>query len=505
MTTFDAQNTCPCFESSFEIKSTSANTSPEPMVSTSVSATETIVRPCRQSTTEVDAQHSAPTLNQLDNSPSPHVEISIPDRIEVHRLSAKLEEVIRQAGGQVCFDDFKMAFELCEKVEQGLWNKLEQTTIDQLLSLRRAALAHLKADDFRLAIFEFRTLLELSKRFLGPNHSLIAVALGSLAVLFQSREDFGGAEVYYLQLVQHHEESSQGESFHMLFAVRGLAHVYLQQAHEPLKARWAEAISEQERAVSLSRKLYGPADDVTEECLWDLLQYIKSGRELDAIETKFRDEFDSCERANGDEEDALWSLRCLAYIHILKGRFQEALSEIEKLCERCQGQDTVSRSLILLFRCHQAKLLQQLHLDGPCRMTYEVLVSAYEDLNGTDDISTLRCVANLAVCYAAHGSAELASLLFQRAVNGYDDLGDSSQATRCRICWGVLLKTSHVEGDGDALIAKAVSDLNKMTFMERLGLLDVISLLIGGHLDCGETEIAESRYRETTALLKRKR
>jgi tetratricopeptide (TPR) repeat protein len=272
LTTFDAQNTCPCFESSFEIKSTSANTSPEPMVSTSVSATETIVRPCRQSTTEVDAQHSAPTLNQLDNSPSPHVEISIPDRIEVHRLSAKLEEVIRQAGGQVCFDDFKMAFELCEKVEQGLWNKLEQTTIDQLLSLRRAALAHLKADDFRLAIFEFRTLLELSKRFLGPNHSLIAGALGSLAVLFQSREDFGGAEVYYLQLVQHHEESSQGESFHMLFAVRGLAHVYLQQAHEPLKARWAEAISEQERAVSLSRKLYGPADDVTEECLWDLLQ-----------------------------------------------------------------------------------------------------------------------------------------------------------------------------------------------------------------------------------------
>jgi tetratricopeptide (TPR) repeat protein len=415
--------------------------------------------------------------------------------------TTKLLQGILQPDGEPNVDDFHVAAELRKKTGPGRLRSLPRTTLDELYSLRRAALAHLKADQLEDAEPEFQALLKLTRANLGHVHSLIEVALGSLAFIYQHLENFNKAERYYQQMVQYYKNSSQQHTPPALFALRGLAHVHVQQALEPKKATWADGISEQEQAVTVSIELYGPAHDVTEECLWDLLQYLKSGRQLDAAELRYRELWSKYGHGQEHEEHALWNLRYLAYIHILQGRTHEALLEISELCKQCQKSCGPTNLLTLLYRHHQAVLLKRLRMYEQSLVVNMAVVSAYETLKGPYDKATLRAVANLATCHAARGSDDAAGL-FRRALAGYELLGDMNQITRCRLSLGVLLKRKDFGQEGDALIARASSEMSSMTCVGVFGLLDVVFLLIKCYLDRREIDTAVQRYRGTEGLLR---
>jgi tetratricopeptide (TPR) repeat protein len=394
-----------------------------------------------------------------------------------------------------CFDlgDLNAAEDYCKAA----WRSCPLTSspdgYQALQAYNYLAFIHAEKREFSIAEAEFMEVLEHSRILYGTTHPMTISSLSSLAKVYSLQEKYSQAEPLFIELFHIHDTSSERDLRRALTALRDLAQNHFRQQQYDL------AKSEQERVVDKSRALLGPADGFTEESLWSLLQMYHNLGDLEELEQIIRRQyFESKHRLDFavPDRNALWTLRCLAYIHMLQDHFKDALEEVlrlsllskridERLLEVGEviqptsepAPSCIPNRLTLIFDTHVSAMLPVSGLYEECltlnRRLLQQLVATYD----FDHRVTLNCISVLGQCNSALGSFNEAKKLLRRAVDGFRKLRDRKRVLHNSI----RLLTCLAEGETYHMpdfIELTISSMANMDLVDRVGSLDVVEVAL---------------------------
>lgn len=253
---------------------------------------------------------------------------------------------------------------------------------------------------------------------------------------------------------------------------------------------------------------------MTEEALWELLRMHESEGKLHGLEQRYQKQYQYHKPLLDDDkviENALWSLRCLSYAHILQDRLAEALEEMLRLTLYSKrlfatshmndgkgplsmditpfselsnavysNEQKAERSVIdsagLIYETHLATMLQAFGLYQECLVLNARLLPSIEAIHGRWHKATIQSVFANAECHFALGFYKEASPLFLRACKGFSRLRNWKQMIRSQLYFSISIADTH-QINAKNLISQTISSYRKMDINDKIFQLDVMKLL----------------------------
>jgi tetratricopeptide (TPR) repeat protein len=402
-----------------------------------------------------------------------------PNEMRSHRALLSKANLLCKRG------ELELAEEAAQEVLVGFSSSLGPQSPDALLALQSLVTIHLKKRDFVLAASKAQQLLFSSKEQHGSSHEMTLWALESLGQSHQAQGNLDAAESFFSKLLDR-LEGLPGKGRERIDTVLALASIRLGQG------RWEDALFNHLEAVSWSRSLFGLGDDSTEKSLWALIRSYEDHQKLHVLEEQYAEECRSHRTIFGTaDEDELWALQCITYIHIMQGRYLQASSEVERLVAWCKDLYGSGHPVTLACRTHQVSLLT---FSGRFKDSVDLsrgLMSDFETLYGEYSRKTLDLAINLAIVYQDLGGFADAQLLLLRAINGFERLGDHVKLTDSKLRLGVTMMQSDEFDAAGSYISEGLDGFDRADKYVKISLLGTMHIFLVNYLNFAQPDAVE--------------
>ena len=376
------------------------------------------------------------------------------------------------------------------------------SAFSRILELLKQSQEKQAAGQFDEALAFADRALESAQRELGPEHSTVAMALASLAQLYDQKGDYNRAEASYLRALTIAEKPNTGlQPFFVATLLNGLGRVY------ESKGNFLRAEPLYKRALYIQEKTYGAEDPQVTTTLTNLGVMYQAKGDYEQAERLLKRALEMREK-NVDPTEQIYviqSLKSLASLYETMGQYDKAgvmLEQVVTKIEKLLGADNpiIAAALndLALHNKTQGKYIK-------AEQQYQRAIAILEKAGGPDNPALANPLDNLGTLYQVKGDYERAEALYKRvlAIKEKSLQPEDEEIATTLSNLGVLYTEQRNYERAEPLLLQALAIKEKARGPSHPDVATLLSNLSVLYYDKGDYEKAES-FGQRVLIIKEK-
>ncbi len=338
--------------------------------------------------------------------------ISKTKQLDIEKNHSELEEILEMGYHHYQQGDYAMAGQLAVQAEQYCKNHNILTHTLYVDSLHILGMVEYTTGQYEPAEAHFKLALEISEKFLGPNHDRTAESLNNLATLYHKKGQYAEALPLYERALEICEKVLGPNHERTANSLNNLAQLY------EVQGKNGDALPLYQRALKITKIELGPNHERTADILNNLGLLYQNQSNYAAALPLLQQALEIYEEALGpNHERTANSLNNLAELNKILGNNADVLTLLKRaldITEKALGPNHASTATCLNnladFYYSQGNYAEALPM-------FQRALEITEKALGPNHALTAESLNSLACLYYSQGNYAEALPMFQRALN----------------------------------------------------------------------------------------